>query len=83
MENVRPAMRENVLSALFKSCPVAEENYLTEAYVFVQKLLLERMPDEGGIILQLSECPCADDCRCYAAAPSRASPRGQLERRDC
>ncbi len=40
-------MRENVFSALFKSCPVADENYLTEAFVFVQKLLLERVPDEG------------------------------------
>ncbi len=38
---------ENVFSALFKACPAAEENYLTEALVFVFKLLLERVPDEG------------------------------------
>jgi hypothetical protein len=51
-------MSENVFSNLFRYGPGEEENYLTEAFVFLLKLLLERTPDRGlPIINQLSGLP--------------------------
>ena len=40
-------MEENLFAALFKYGHGAGENYLTESFVFLMKLLIERSPAHG------------------------------------
>ena len=62
-------MKENIFVTLFKFGPGAEENYLTEAFVFLLKLLLERELDAGlAIINQL--CGLSQENRFEVLKPS-------------
>ena len=45
-------MTLNVFSSLSKYCSSTDENYLTESLVFLIKLLLKRMPEEGGAAMR-------------------------------
>lgn len=49
-------MNDNIFSSLSRYNSAADENYLTEALVFVTKLLLERNPTKGLELLNLLCC---------------------------